>query len=860
VIRERSITLGGQPSMRITPIPTLQQVRWERRAVETWDDEEIEIEAPADWSESALAAAERIGLAISEDGVKSVHTGIARAASQIEEWAWASRILEGEGFEEQLEALLAARAIALSPSLLRAALGEGTGYSSISQAWLGGADEPRALLRSQEALFGGARVTILGSPSDAALNSLINAADLVGGSLLLASQDGADQLRRLGASSGAIRLIEGGEPDAKISGTINLESLGSPEAVEAAVRALVLALEAGHCAAALAGGHAPARRGVAIGVTGLASRLMTQGLAYDSDDGRAGAAALISLVGAAAAAASAELAAELGPCPAWPSIKAEMERKLKAAQTAAGAIQSSAFAGYAARAEALWRQATRAKGLRHAALLQLTSDEVAADLFDARDGGAEPVRETIAYGAGDGGGRALIPAAHAGLAALGLDPRALAALTREIEGRRTLDGAPGVNTELLRRRGFTDPALAAIEDAAREAFDIRSVVHPAVIGAGFCRDVLKLPSDVAAGRGDVLTALGFAEDAIAAANAYCFGAPASQIVALSPSQRALLADAGSVSLQARLAMARALAPFAVGEVSLSVRFEDAPIALQREAASAGVTLILSAPRAAPISPAVEIRERIVERLVERPITQAEPEPSAERRRLPDRRKGYIQKSSVGGHKVYLHTGEYEDGSLGEIFIDMHKEGAAFRSLMNNFAISISIGLQYGVPLEEFVDAFVFTRFEPSGEVRGNDSVRHATSILDYIFRELAVSYLDRTDLAHVDPFDAKNDGLGKLSLPPEAAGLVSRGFARAPAGDNIVVLGRPNTAARERKSSAETPPPPTRERPRPSAPEYDSSACPTCGHFTLQSTKTGLLQCAACGAETRSGQNLQQTQ
>ncbi len=848
--------------MRITPIPSLHQVRWERRAVETWDDEEIEIEAPAGWSESALAAAERIGLAISEDGVRSVRTGIARAASQIEEWAWASRILEGEGFEEQLEALLAARAIALSPSLLRAALGDGAGYGAVSQAWLGGADEPRALLKAQEALFGGARVTILGSPTDAALNSLINAADLVGGSLLLASQDGADQLRRLGASSAAIGLVEGSEPDAKIGGTISLEALLSPEAIEGAVRALVLALEAGHCAAALAGGPAPARRGVAIGVTGLASRLMTQGLAYDSDEGRAGAAALVSLVGAAAAAASAELAAETGPCPAWPSIKAEMKRKLKAAQTAAGAIQSSAFARHAARAEALWRQATRAKSLRHAALLQLTGDEVAADLFDARDSGAEPVRESIAYGAGDSAGRALIPAAHAGLAALGLDPRALAALTLEIEGRRTLDGAPGVNTELLRRRGFTDPVLAAIEDAAREAFDIRSVVHPAVIGAGFCRDVLKLPPDVAAGRGDVLTALGFAEDAIAAANAYCFGAPAGQIAALSAGQRALLADAGSISLQGRLAMARALAPFAVGEVSLSVRFEDAPYSLQNEAATAGVTLILSAPRSAPVSPAVEIRERIVERLVERPIAQAEPEPapSAERRRLPDRRKGYIQKSSVGGHKVYLHTGEYEDGSLGEIFIDMHKEGAAFRSLMNNFAISISIGLQYGVPLEEFVDAFVFTRFEPSGEVRGNDSVRHATSILDYIFRELAVSYLDRTDLAHVDPFDAKHDGLGKLSLPAEAASLVSRGFARAPAGDNIVVLGRPNTAARERKSSAETPPPPKRQRPQTSAPEYDPSACPTCGHFTLQSTKTGLLQCAACGAETRSGQNLQQTQ
>ena len=129
--------------------------------------------------------------------------------------------------------------------------------------------------------------------------------------------------------------------------------------------------------------------------------------------------------------------------------------------------------------------------------------------------------------------------------------------------------------------------------------------------------------------------------------------------------------------------------------------------------------------------------------------------SREREQLPDRRKGYTQKAVVGGHKVYLRTGEYDDGRLGEIFIDMHKEGAAFRSLMNNFAIAISLGLQYGVPLEEYVEAFTFTRFEPAGMVQGNDSIKNATSILDYIFRELAVSYLDRNDLAHVDPSERR---------------------------------------------------------------------------------------------------------
>ena len=134
---------------------------------------------------------------------------------------------------------------------------------------------------------------------------------------------------------------------------------------------------------------------------------------------------------------------------------------------------------------------------------------------------------------------------------------------------------------------------------------------------------------------------------------------------------------------------------------------------------------------------------------------------AGRERLPQRRKGYTQKAIVGGHKVYLRTGEYEDGRVGEIFIDMHKEGAAFRSVMNNFAIAISIGLQYGVPLEEFVEAYTFTRFEPSGMVEGNDAIKMSTSVLDYIFRELAISYLGRTDLAHVEQSDLRPDSVGR---------------------------------------------------------------------------------------------------
>jgi ribonucleoside-diphosphate reductase alpha chain len=202
------------------------------------------------------------------------------------------------------------------------------------------------------------------------------------------------------------------------------------------------------------------------------------------------------------------------------------------------------------------------------------------------------------------------------------------------------------------------------------------------------------------------------------------------------------------------------------------------------------------------APQAKRSEIVAERVVERIVEQVSRKP------IPNRRKGYIQKAVVGGHKVYLHTGEYEDGKLGEIFIDMHKEGAAFRSLMNNFAIAISIALQYGVPLEEFVDAFTFTRFEPAGIVQGNDAIKNATSILDYIFRELAVSYLGRHDLAHVEPElspdtvgggvaeGRREDGTKRVPEPapasPEpqpATAIASRGFARGRTDKLMVIQG-----------------------------------------------------------------------
>ncbi len=250
--------------------------------------------------------------------------------------------------------------------------------------------------------------------------------------------------------------------------------------------------------------------------------------------------------------------------------------------------------------------------------------------------------------------------------------------------------------------------------------------------------------------------------------------------------------------------------------------------------------------------AAVIAEKIVERIIVKEAVRSH------REKLPQRRKGYTQKAVVGGHKVYLRTGEYDDGKLGEIFIDMHKEGAGFRAMMNNFAIAVSVGLQYGVPLEEFVDAFTFTRFEPAGMVQGNDSIKNATSILDYVFRELAVSYLDRTDLAHVKPEGARFDDMGggeregqnvaPVSEQAELKSLTmlkqisSAGYLRKRLPQDLMVLqaGVSTTAILSAEPAAMD----LRAKARMQG--YEGDPCGECGNYTLVRNGT-CMKCNTCG-------------
>jgi ribonucleoside-diphosphate reductase alpha chain len=339
--------------------------------------------------------------------------------------------------------------------------------------------------------------------------------------------------------------------------------------------------------------------------------------------------------------------------------------------------------------------------------------------------------------------------------------------------------------------------------------------------------------------------MGFSPEQVALSDAAIAGSGRlSDLPGLTEAQAAALATGTEVSVADRFAMAASLAPLLATPpvVAFEAEAEALDAVLEGLGDTRGVILrprirrgLLERQRlrdptpAEATAPAPEPEARIIERRieVERPPT---------RRKLPDRRKGYIQKASVGGHKVYLHTGEYDDGELGEIFIDMHKEGAAFRSLMNNFAVSISIGLQYGVPLDDFVDAFVFTRFEPAGQVTGNDSVRSATSILDYIFRELGISYLGRDDLANADG-ELNADGLGRGAAdgqpleapePQPASRFISRGFSRGAAPDNLVFLPTPQ------------------ERGTQGGLRRDADVCPACGDTALVRKGADFI-CDTCG-------------
>jgi len=671
-------------------------------------------------------------------------------------------------------------------------------------------------------------------------------------------------------------------------------------------------------------------RTLGLGYANVGGLLMSSGVAYDSEAGRAIVGALSAIMTGVCYATSAEMAKERGPFARFMENREAMLRVIRNHRRAAHGER----AGYerlatapapldraacpdkllVERAALAWDRALaqgELHGYRNAQVTVVAPTGTIGLVMDCDTTGIEPDFALVKFKKLAGGGYLKIVnrAVPEALRALGYREAEIAEIEAWAVGHASLANAPAINTASLRTKGFTDEKLAAVEKALASAFDIKFVFNKWTLGADFLTGALKVPAEAMDDRNfDLLTHLGFTRAEIEAANVHVCGAMTLEGAPyLEPEHYAVFDCANPcgrtgkryLSVESHIRMMAAAQPFISGAISKTINMpNDATIEDCEKAYMLSWRLALKAnalyrdgsklsqPLSAQLiagedeeedrveellasnmpARAAAMAERIVERVVHHVVR--------EREKLPDRRKGYTQKAAVGGHKVYLRTGEYADGRLGEIFIDMHKEGAAFRSLMNNFAIAISLGLQYGVPLEEYVDAFTFTRFEPAGPVQGNDAIKNATSILDYVFRELAVSYLGRNDLAHVSPDDIGHDVLGKgehegKAPSDAAAAIVSKGLLRSKA-DRLMVL-RGGAAALKTEASPEAAqdiaqdmePLSTLGWTQPThAPEgvaerraearmkgYVGEACPECANFTLVRNGT-CLKCETCGSTT----------
>ena len=413
-------------------------------------------------------------------------------------------------------------------------------------------------------------------------------------------------------------------------------------------------------------------------------------------------------------------------------------------------------------------------------------------------------------------------------------------IAKKVIGNRNLKNAPEINHRSLLQKGLDAEAIMAIEEEIPTSRSLKDIISPFVIGVEYVQKLLgKNINEVIAPEFNLIKEIGFTQKQVQIADNYIFGSENIDDIYQEPEFEKI------APFYTRIAPYFHSIGYYIFEALPKTDNEINLQAILRTASKNGWSSIkienhsenlmsysydlreFENYKEPPTIEKVEVAvEKIIEKTVEKPVV---------RKKLPERRKGYIQKAKVAGHKVYLHTGEFDNGELGEIFIDMHKEGAAFRSLMNSFAIAISIGLQYGVPLDEFVDAFINTRFEPSGEVDGNDKIKRASSILDYLFRELAVSYLDRVDLINA----ASEKSVTETSNAEEsidATQLISKGFSRGHLPDNLVSFqsikdkqGIKNNGANDFAPTS-----------------YQGDPCQECGSFTLREID-GIIICEACG-------------
>ena len=665
-------------------------------------------------------------------------------------------------------------------------------------------------------------------------------------------------------------------------------------------------------------------RTLGLGYANLGGFLMSKGISYDSDEGRSICAAITSLMTGTSYATSAEIAGELGPFPGYAQNSKHMLRVIRNHRRAAYGhsdgyeelntnpvplvIENVRDTKLGMEAQKCWDTAYelgQKYGYRNAQTSVIAPTGTIGLVMDCDTTGIEPDFAMVKFKKLAGGGyfkiiNRTVPDA---LNQLQYTEGEITEIINYAVGHGTLETAPFINHETLKEKGFTEKELSILESNLKNVFDIRFSFNIFTLGKEFCTDVLNFSEEQLNDFNfNMLSELGFSSKEIDEANTYCCGTMTLEEAPHIKDEHLSVFDCANpcgkigkrfLSTESHIKMMAAAQPFISGAISKTINMpNDASVddcmeaylmswklgtkanALYRDGSK------LSQPLASKLVEDVEDEE---EEIMSKPTpieqTMAIAQQAAQqavygaRNKVPDRRKGYIQKAIVGGHKVYLHTGEYEDGTLGEIFIDMHKEGAFLRSLMNNFAIAISIGLQYGVPLEEYVEAFTFTRFDPSGVVQGNNRIKNSTSILDYVFRELAVSYLGRNDLAHTDSSDvdfslgagAEEGALKKNQIPWKIVKkMSSQGFLRGQTSENLMVVNSSNNASSYSESpkveqgASVTPDAiksSTSNDPMVSKVQvarmmgYEGDACPECSAFTLVRNGT-CLKCDSCGATT----------
>ncbi len=608
-------------------------------------------------------------------------------------------------------------------------------------------------------------------------------------------------------------------------------------------------------------------RTLGLGYANLGTLLMVMGIPYDSGEGRSIAAALSAILTGEAYAASAEMAAELGPFAGFAKNRDAMLRVVRNHRRAAYSAAPEEYEnlsvipqaldplfcppGLIAAARQAWDSALslgEKHGYRNAQVTAIAPTGTIGLVMDCDTTGVEPDFSLVKFKKLAGGGyfKIINSSLPPALARLGYLEAEIEEIVAYCMGHGTIAKAPGVSAERLKEKGFTDDSLRKVDDSLKGAFSLSFCFAPHVLGKEFLAGTLGIAErDFSQPGFNLLSYLGFSAAEVQEAELYACGTMTVEGAPHLKQEHYAVFDTASangrsgrraIPWQAHIEMMAAVQPFITGAISKTVNMpstsslEDIKgayllswrkmlkaIALYRDGSK------LSQPLSSLMPGSDAAASAVLAALSRKGAEEEEDKPAAgprKRNPLPGKRLGYTQKAKIGGHSIFLRTGQYADGSLGEIFLDMHKEGAAFRSLLNSFAIAVSLGLQYGVPLEEFVDAFTFSKFEPNGIVSGHDNIKMTTSVLDFIFRDLALTYLGRSDLVQVKPDDLI------------ATNTMANGGHHGPNGNGNGNGHEPDGEIRIAKMKG-----------------YEGDPCPVCGNFTLVRSGT-CMRCDTCGSTT----------